>query len=123
MLDYVQGKVAASAVAAVASVLSEVPSTARKARVLPAMRRFWQPRSGGSGPEVQVALARDLPALLDGLLGCMDAEEDVLLAAACFKCALVLDCLNRPGVRTRRSRLLSKGTTPYSLPCLPAQSM
>ncbi len=82
-----QGKVAAAAVVALASVVSELPSAARKARVLPAMRRFWLPKSGNPAPEVQLVLGEKLSALLDGLQGCMDAEEDVLSAAACFKCA------------------------------------
>ena len=85
-----QGKVAAAAVAALASVLSELPSVARKARVLPAMRRFWLLKSGSPAPEIQLALGENLAALLDGLQGCMDAEEDVLSAAACFKCALLV---------------------------------
>ena len=82
-----QGKVAAAAITALASVLSDLPSAAWKAKLLPAMRRFWPPRCGSLAPEVQLALAENLAALLDGLQGCLDAEEDVLSAAACFKCA------------------------------------
>ena len=80
-----QGKVAAAAIAALASVLHELPADMRTAKVLPALRGCWSPRAGALGPEVQLALATRLAVLLEGLAGDLDAEEDALAVAACFK--------------------------------------
>ena len=80
-----QGKVAAAAIAALASVLHELPADVRKARVLTALRGFWSPRAAALGREVQLALATRLAELLDGMQGCLDGEEDALAVAACFK--------------------------------------
>ena len=85
-----QGKVAAAAIAALASVLRELPGDVRKGKVLPALRGYWPPRTTSLGPEVQLALAERLAALLDGLQGCMDGEDDPLAVAACFKCGFTV---------------------------------
>ena len=81
----VQGKVAAAAIAALASVLHELPADTRKAKVLPALRGFLAPRAAVLGLEVQLALATRLTVLLEGLQGSLDGEEDALAVASCFK--------------------------------------